>query len=216
MINIKCIFYAITSYYQRQEVLQSKCYFSDASSYLWLVLLLRRGNQKISQTFRLTPMWIMPQSSLCCGNHNGKKDTIFLVGGVYLCLSYNEELHASYRGEQQGKHKQRGSNWKEQIPNTKTWQFLIWVFTIYIFSPLLSTAVVLPLAASMDLSSRKFIQPPLLHRQQGLRIKNKSRWDLEFDTGKVKNSVQQKFSPQRVLREQSSCCGLEFYINGSM
>ena len=66
------------------------------------MLLLRRGNQKISQTFRLTPMWIMPQSSLCCGNHNGKKDTIFLVGGVYLCLSYNEELHASYRGEQQG------------------------------------------------------------------------------------------------------------------
>ena len=82
------------------------------------MLLLRRGNQKISQTFRLTPMWIMPQSSLCCGNHNGKKDTIFLVGGVYLCLSYNEELHASYRGEQQGKYKQRGSNCKEQIPKT--------------------------------------------------------------------------------------------------
>lgn len=73
------------------------------------------------------------------------------------------------------KDKQRGSNWKEQIPKTKTWQFLILFVTIYIFSPLLSTAVVLPLAASMDLSSRKFMQPPLLHLQQGLRIKNKSR-----------------------------------------
>ena len=59
------------------------------------------------------------------------------------------------------------------------------------------------------------VQPPLIHLQQGLRIKNKSRWDLEFDTGKVKNSFQQKFSPQSVLCKQSSCCGQEFYINGS-